>query len=37
MIAPIPSATLETIVAGIQISYEFTFATDFNAVIQAEN
>lgn len=36
VIEPIPSATLETIVARIPTSYEFAFATDFHAVIQGE-
>ena len=36
VIEPIPSATLETIVAGIPTSYEFAFATDFHDVIQGE-
>ena len=36
VIEPLPSATLETIVAGIPTSYEFAFATDFHAVIQGE-
>jgi len=36
VIEPIPSATLETIVAGIPTSYEFAIAVDFHQVVQGD-
>ncbi len=37
VIEPVPSATLETIVAGIPTSYEFALAVDFHDVVQGDS